>query len=305
MDESPTGPNAATLLGILSIVLWSTTIAFSRSLAEQLGTLSAAAGIYLLGGAAGCAYLLLGRGRIAAIRRLSAGYLLVCGSLFVGYTVCLYLAIGLASGRQQVIEVGIINYLWPSLTLVLSVPILHHRPRPTLPLGLAAATAGVVLAMLQGGAFRWSVLAENLNSNRLPYLAALIGAVLWGLYSNLSRRLGGRDGGGAVPVFILASGVLLAAMRLASPETSHVSARAVVELIFLSAGPCLTAYVCWDIAMRRGRIVLVASLSYLIPLLSTIITCAYLGVAMGVGLWLACFLVIGGAWLCNGSIVAR
>jgi lipopolysaccharide export LptBFGC system permease protein LptF len=30
-----------------------------------------------------------------------------------------------------------------------------------------------------------------------------------------------------------------------------------------------------------------------------------LGVAMGVGLWLACFLVIGGAWLCNRSVVTR
>lgn len=292
-------------MGVLSIVLWSTTIALSRSLTEQLGTLSAAASIYLLGGAVGCAYLLLGHGRMAALRSLPFGYLLVCGVLFVGYTVCLYLAVGLASGRQQVIEVGIINYLWPSLTLALSVPILHHKPRRALPLGLATATAGVTLAMLQGGAFRWSVLIENLTENCLPYLAALVGAVLWGLYSNLSRRLGGRAGGGAVPVFVLASGVLLAAMRLARPETSHVSARAIAELIFLSAGPCLAAYVCWDIAMRRGRIVLVASLSYLIPLLSTIITCAYLGVAMGLGIWLACFLVIGGAWLCNRSVIPR
>jgi len=304
MDELRRSRNVATLLGILSIVLWSTTIAFSRSLAEQLGTLSAAASIYLLGGVGGCVYLLLDRGRIAAVRRLPAAYLLACGALFVGYTVCLYLAIGLASGRQQVIEVGIINYLWPSLTLVLSVPILHHLPRRTLPLGLAAATAGVVLAMFEGGAFQWSVLADNLAANRLPYLAALIGAVLWGLYSNLSRRLGGGARGSAVPVFVLASGVLLAVMRLARPETSHVSARAVVELVFLSAGPCLTAYVCWDIAMRRGRMVLVASLSYLIPLLSTILTCAYLGVPMGVSLWLACLLVIGGAWLCNRSVIA-
>ena len=81
MKEPSTNANTATLLGILSIVLWSTTIALSRSLTEQLGTLSAAAGIYLLGGTAGCAYLLLGRGRMAALRRLPVGYLLACGTM--------------------------------------------------------------------------------------------------------------------------------------------------------------------------------------------------------------------------------
>ena len=37
-----------TLLGILAILFWSTTIAFSRTLSEQLGPLTAGASIYLL-----------------------------------------------------------------------------------------------------------------------------------------------------------------------------------------------------------------------------------------------------------------
>ena len=39
-----------TLLGFVAIALWSTTIAFSRSLTEQLGPITAAAAMFLLAG---------------------------------------------------------------------------------------------------------------------------------------------------------------------------------------------------------------------------------------------------------------
>lgn len=48
-------PGRATAFGVLAIVLWSTTVAFSRSLAEQVGVLTAASSIYLLAGLLGCA----------------------------------------------------------------------------------------------------------------------------------------------------------------------------------------------------------------------------------------------------------
>ena len=45
---------SATMGGVLAIVLWSTTIAFSRSIAEQLGTFTGAAVVYLAAGLLGC-----------------------------------------------------------------------------------------------------------------------------------------------------------------------------------------------------------------------------------------------------------
>jgi hypothetical protein len=39
--------------------------------------------------------------------------------LFVTYEICLALALGYAATRHQAIEVGMVNYLWPSLTICL------------------------------------------------------------------------------------------------------------------------------------------------------------------------------------------
>ena len=296
-------PGRATAFGVLAIVLWSTTVAFSRSLAEQVGVLTAASSIYLLAGLLGCASALIrGRG-LRRFRGLPRRYWAGCGGLFVLYMVALYLAIGLASGRQQVVEVGILNYLWPGLTLALSVPLLGHRARPWLAAGIVLAFAGGALALVQGGAFSWEELRANLRLNGFPYAAALVAAFSWALYSNLSRRWAHASSGQAVPAFLLATGLVLGAMRLARPEVSHWTARAALELAYLAVCPTLVAYTLWDRAMRRGRVSLVAALSYLIPLLSTLATCLYLRVAIGPGLWLAAALVVAGAIVCKRSIV--
>ncbi len=47
-----------TILGLVAIILWGTTIPLSRHAAEQLGTFSSAAAVYLTSGAIGCLYLL-------------------------------------------------------------------------------------------------------------------------------------------------------------------------------------------------------------------------------------------------------
>lgn len=110
--KTPTSQeNLSTILGILAILFWGTTIAFSRSLAEQLGPLTTASWIYLLSGIWSCVYLISKPGRIKKTFQLPILYLIGCGTLFIFYMVCLYLAVGLAFSREQVIEVSIINYL--------------------------------------------------------------------------------------------------------------------------------------------------------------------------------------------------
>jgi len=295
--------SAATTMGILAIVLWSTTIALSRSLAEEVGALRSGACIYLLGGTLGCFYEAVLRRRAGRLFRLPRAYLVGCGLLFVTYTACLYLAIGLSASRQQAIEVGIINYLWPGLTLLLAVPILRTKVRAAFPLGVALALAGAALASLRWGEYSWAALSENLRTNPWPYGLALVAAAAWALYSTLSRRWGGEAEGGAVPLFVLATGVVLAAVHYALPEPVVWSARAVGEILYMAALPTLLAYAFWDAAMRRGSVMLVAALSYLTPLLSTLISSAYLHVAIGWNVWAACALVVAGAFVCQRSVV--
>jgi drug/metabolite transporter (DMT)-like permease len=287
-----------TALGLAAILLWSTTVAFGRSLGEQIGPLTTAALIYLLGGTLGCVYLALA-GALPALRALPRRYLYGCGGLFVLYMVSLYLGLGLADTHDQVLQVGLLNYLWPTLTVLLSVPILRLRARPLLLPGALLATTGILVATAQGRPLTWA--AASLARNSLPYLLGLSAALSWALYSTLSRRWASQAAGQAVPLFMLCTGLLLGAARLLAPEQTRWTARAGAELAYMAIGSNL-AYAFWERAMRRGDIVLVAAASLFAPLLSTLVSTLYLGARPGPRLWIGCALVIAGAAICKRSV---
>jgi drug/metabolite transporter (DMT)-like permease len=299
---SKNATRAATGCGLLAIVLWSTTIACSRSMAEQLGAFTSAATVYLAAGLIGCAALALRGKLVPALRQASPRYLYGCGGLMVAYTVLLYAAVGLAQTRVQVITVTVCNYLWPSLTLLFAVPILGWRTRPFVLLtGTLVGIAGVALAVGARGVDDQP--SASWSGHAVSTLPALLAAVAWGLYSNLSRRWGGAQAENAMPVFLLASGAVLVLLRACHVEHSVWTARVVGEAAYMAIFPTLLAYVCWDTAARRGNLPLVAALSYLTPLLSVLVSSLYLNLPVPPQLWLAGTLVVGGAGLCRMSVV--
>lgn len=297
-----TANHQGAVFGGVAILLWSTTVAFSRSLTEQLGTLTTAALIYTAAGLIGLIAASLRPNELKTIGRLPRLYLLGCGFLFVLYIVCLYLALGLAATRIQVLAVGLINYLWPALSLVFSIPLLKQRAGPFLIFGIAFALAGTWLATTGS-----TLQIENFYEDQtafIPYGLALIAAISWALYSNLSRRWAAGNDGGGVPVFLLASGLILGIMRFFTPETSFWSWKAGLELVYMAVFPGMIAYVLWDLAVRKGEIILVASLSYLTPLFSTIFSTIVLDVRPASEIWIGAGMIILGAVICKNSISA-
>lgn len=289
-------------MGVAAILIWSCNIGVSRSLAESIGALTSAALMFLLGGVLGVIYAALVERRALAMLSLPRRYLIGCGAFFVLYVICLYLAIGLATSRQQTLEVAILNYLWPSLTLVLSIPVLGTKVRPAFPVGVIIALSGAALAPLNLGDWSASALASNVRDNPWPYALGLAAAVLWSLYSNYSRKWAAHASGGAVPLFSLAAGLALLPLRPWFHEPSAWSARAIGELLFMALLPSLVAYSLWDRAVRRGNVTLVAALSYAIPVLSTMVSALYLHVSVGWNVWTAALLIVVGAVLCQRSI---
>jgi drug/metabolite transporter (DMT)-like permease len=289
-----------TFLGLAAILLWSTSVAFGRSLGEQLGPLTTASLIYLIGGAFGSGYFAL-TGRLRALWRLPRRYLYGCGSLFVLYTASLYLALGLVETRTQVLQVGLMNYMWPTLTVLLSVPILGLQASPLLLPAAGLATAGVFLATTQGQPMAWAAFQANLADNSLPYFLGLTAALSWALYSVLSRRWASQEAGQAVPLFMLCTGILLGLARLLVVEDTQWTARSLAELAYMIVGSNL-AYAFWERAMRHGNLVLVATSSYFTPLLSTLVSTLYLGATPDARLWIGCVMVVGGAIGCNLTV---
>jgi drug/metabolite transporter (DMT)-like permease len=290
-----------TWLGLLAVLLWSSTVALTRSISEQVGPLAAGASVFVAGGVLLTVSLCFESRPLGRLRNLPPAYLFGCGALFLTYTAALFLALGLATGREQAIEVGLVNYLWPALTILLSLVILSKRARMGLIPGTLLALIGVVLVLTQGGSLSWQSLSANLSGNPVAYALGLTAALSWALYSNLTRRWAAPDGGGGVPLFVVATGLIFSLLHLLFPEDGAWSVRVVVEIALLGGATAL-AYLFWDIAMRKGDVVLVASFSYLTPFFATAFGCAYLWVMPGAMLWLGCFFIIGGSFLSWRSV---
>jgi drug/metabolite transporter (DMT)-like permease len=282
--------------GLAAILLWSTTFAVARSLSERIGPLTAGASVYLLGGVLHLLWLARQGTPVRQVLSLSRRYVWGCGFLFVLYTVVMYLAIGLAADRRQVLEIGLINYLWPTATILLSLVVLNKRANLLLVPGTVLALAGEFLVITQGDQVSWHSLRGHLQANPTAYACALAGALSWALYSTLTRRWSQPASGGAVALFLPATGLALLILRLFSAESSTWSVHAIGEAIVLAVSTVL-AYGLWDMAMRRGNLVFVAACSYFTPLLSTFVSCLYLQVTPGWRLWIGCLALVGGSLL--------
>ena len=296
--------NLSTGGGLGAILLWSATFAFARSLSERVGSLTAGAAVYLIGGSFCLLRLAWSAKPVTQFLRLPQPYLFGCGSLFIFYTAAIYLAVGLAKDRGQLLEIALVNYLWPALTVLFSLPLLKKRGSLWLVPGTALALIGVFLVMTQGARISWVSWREHLQNNPAAYALALAAAISWALYSNLTRRWSEPESGGAVELFLPATGLVLLALRLVITEPTGWSFAAVGEASGLAAVSGL-AYALWDLAMRKGNLLLVVACSYFTPLLSTVVSCTYLRVSPSPKLWIGCLLLVCGSLMTWRSVSDR
>ena len=288
------------------MLFWSTSIACTRRVTEDFGLFDGMAISYVAGGLLGCVWL-AAAGRLRHALAMPRSYHLVCGGLMVVYGLCYSTAVGLARDRQTVLEVSIVNYLWPGLTMLLALPILRKRATPLLIPGILFALAGAALSIGQGGGFSWTAFGRTLLSFSAAHLLAFGGALFWALYSNFNTRLATAADGEAAPLHLVAMGLGLFALRFVTGDAGawHPTPAGWCYLAATALFPVLLGYMFWDIAMRRGHLNIVVAASYATPLLSIVLAVWILGVRPGGGLWVACALIIVGALLCKNALRER
>lgn len=174
--------NGATLLGGAAILLWSTSVVLMRDISEALGAAGGAAMLYSVS----TVFLLLLIGW-PKLRGCSRGYLCWGGLLFVVYEICLALSLGYASARSQAIELGMINYLWPCLTVMLAIVMNGQRAGPAVYAGLLLSLFGIDWLMCGHGTWTPRHMLHNIRQNPLSYTLAFSGAIVWALYCNVTR----------------------------------------------------------------------------------------------------------------------
>ena len=113
--RSPSPSVQATMIGLMAILLWSLMTGLVRVVADAFGATLGSALIYTCG-----AVLLLVFRRPAPLRKYPRTYLIVGGLLFVFYESSISLSIGLASSAASSVEVSLVNYLWPTMMVLLA-----------------------------------------------------------------------------------------------------------------------------------------------------------------------------------------
>jgi drug/metabolite transporter (DMT)-like permease len=176
------------------------------------------------------------------------------------YHFCLFLALRLAPP----VEANLINYLWPLLIVVLSpvfIPGTVLTARHVLGALLGFTGAGWIVS---GGSLGFSVDALA------GYALALAAAFIWSTYSLLTRRMG-HFPTSTVATFCLVSGVLSLVCHALFESTYVPSISDLPYIVWIGLGPMGGAFYLWDRAMKQGDPRVIGTLSYLTPVLSTLL----------------------------------
>ena len=281
----------ATLTGLLAIVLWSTSVGLIRSLTEALGPIGGAAMIYSTSTL--CLLAFYGFPRIKTLPRI---YLFAGGAMFVCYEIFLSLSIGLADIRMQAIEIGMINYLWPSLTVFFSLFINQQKSRFLLWPGLALSLGGIVWIMKGESDWTPELLWNNILANPLAYSLAFSAALTWALYCNITRRYG--QGKSGVSLFFFVASLLLWIQYAFSTEGAiSLTLPSSLQLLFMGTSTAL-AYSVWNIGIQHGNLTLLATASYFTPVLSTLLAALWLNITPAISFWQGVVMVTAGSLLC-------
>lgn len=280
--------------GISALVLWSVLIGLIRSVTEAFGVQAATPLIYTIGAAA--TFIKSG---VPDIRRIPRKYLFGAGIFFVVYEVVFSQSIGMAQNAEQTMEIGMLNYLWPCLTVVLSIWINKVKLNWLLWPGLCVTLAGLFICVSAVGGLSLHSLAGNIVHRPIPYILGFAAAVLWALYSNMSIRYS--KGFNAIGIyFAVIAAILWCRFLISGGELHYPGFRPACELVLI--GMIIGfSYVLWENGIHRGNFMFLAVCSYFSPAASMFFAAVWLHTLPPAVYWAGVALVVCGSLLCWAS----
>lgn len=297
--------NRATLIGLCAIIVWGLMFGFVRRTSVAYGEFLGPALIYSL-----AAVIAFVGYRPSPWRELPRRYLLISGGIFVVYESVLAASIGLAASSEQTLEISLVNYLWPSMLVLMGAfaskygwlddhrdPARYPRHgviRRVVP-GVLVSTFGVLLAVGGNNGLDPAVMAQDIASNPVPFALSLLGALLWSTYSTFTGKLAcGKD---ATAYFLAGVAVVMWAIFFANGAQAPQTAYAPESLFWLfGAGASIgVGYIFWGYGLQHGDIKKMGIGSYAAPLISVIFSVAILGVAIAPIFWVGTVCVVAGS----------
>ncbi len=193
-------------------------------------------------------------------------------------------------------HVDLINYLWPCLLVVGQALYTRKGLHSGQLLGLALCVVALFVLL-------WPALETvgGIASFGLGYIAAIVAAFTWALYSLLKKNQKGRTNECTTATDLLLSAMACVAIQLCCGGFVAMSLVDTCLIILIGIGSYGLAFPCWQRALRTGSCASVGGLANLIPVLSV----AWLVVGgispLTLSLFFAGLLIVGGCMLLNKS----
>ncbi|MFW1850420.1 aromatic amino acid DMT transporter YddG [Acinetobacter guillouiae] len=287
--------NLATLIGLSAILQWSSIVGLLKKISFSLGAELAVLLMYTL---STCILLIFFK--IPNLKLISKKYLIFSTLLFVIYELCFSYAIALAQTAQQAIEVSLVNYLWPGLTVAMLILFKEIKFNVFVIVGLAISLSGIILIQTGQGALTWSNILSNILENPISYILAFVGATLWSLYCVITKKYS--DGHNPISFFFVAISIVLWTKYLWShglslnviPEVELTT----IGLLGIVSVVMALGYAAWNIGIIKGNITILVTLSYFSPVISTLISMFILQTNLPTEFWYGVILVTSGSLVC-------
>lgn len=178
------------------------------------------------------------------------------------YTAVMYTAFCMAPA----FEVNVLNYLWPVFMMLFAAACRQAKVGTLQIAGAALGFAGTAFLFITPGE---DLFKSGVNPG---HLLAISGAVIWAAYSIWAK--GKHYATSFMGPVMLISALLCLFVHLTAEKTLWPHTAAGVLLIFIM-GAFRVSYTLWDIGMRKGDAPLLTSLSYFVPLASTLLMIAF------------------------------
>lgn len=156
------------------------------------------------------------------------------------------------------VEASMLNYLFPIMIVLLAVPINGEKLNTIKLLSVGLGFVGMVIIITNGN------LQSIKLSNVMGDLFAIVGAVMWGLFSNLGKR---NQINSFVSNYIYTgiSFILSIICLLVFSELQLPNLQATVGLLWLGLSNIVLAYYIWFKVLKSSSIILVSSFSFVTP----------------------------------------
>jgi len=203
-----------------------------------------------------------------------------------GYHFLLFMALQ----NAPPVQANLVNYLWP-LGIVVMAPLF-------LP-GMSLTKRHLLAALMGFGGAALAILGGRPTDPDAPlwawgYIPALMSAFIWASYSLLTKRVKPFPTS-AIGTFALVSGVLALLCHVWLEPSVSLSGTDWALIALLGLGPLGGSFFLWDAALKRGDARQIGVLSFLTPLLSTLVLLALQGERPSLSVGLAALMIVGAA----------